>query len=285
MAVRRLPPAARVRARLAATLGAARASELPDGYQRLGHVLLVRVPPGLWPHRREVGRAWVEELGVDTVLARTGPVGGELREPHAETIAGDRTETEVVEFGVRWRLDAARLMFAMGNRTERRRVRDLVRPGERIADLFAGIGYFAVPAALVDPSVRVTAVEKNPVAHRYLVENAAANGVAERLTAVLGDNRRAELAPGTFDRQFLGWLPDARPWLGRAVELASPGRAWLHVHFVDDVRTSLAGSAGSVERALAALGRTVDRAASAREVKPYGPGRRHVVVDARLGAG
>jgi tRNA wybutosine-synthesizing protein 2 len=282
MARARSPPVDRVRVRLAREVGAALAAKVPDGYQRLGHVLVVRVPADLWPHRRALGAAWCAELGVDTVLARTGTIEGELREPSVETIAGRATETEVVEHGVRWRFDAVRVMFAMGNRTERQRVRTLVRAGERVADLFAGIGYFAVPAALADPTVRVTAVEKNPVSYRYLVTNARLNGVADRLEPVEGDNRSVELPPASFDRIFLGWLPDATPWLDRALVLAGPGPAWLHLHRVADVREPLSETAAAVLARIAGLGRKVLPGARAREVKPYGPGRRHVVVDVPL---
>lgn len=281
MARARAPPAERVRRRLASRLGTEIAATMPSGYQRVGRVLLVRVPPALWSHRRELGEAWRTELGVATVLARTGPVGGELREPSVERIAGESSETEVVEHGVRWRFDASKIMFAQGNRTERRRAGLLVGPHERVGDLFAGIGYFAIPAARAHPTVSVVAVEKNPVSYRYLEENARRNGVDGRLTPVLGDNREVALPRGEFDRLFLGWLPDATPWLDRALELLDPAGGTLHVHRVADVREPLDRTAARVAESLRAQGGEVLRPPTAREVKPYGPGRRHVVVDVR----
>ncbi len=256
---------------------------MPRGYQRIGTVLLLRLPPKLAPYRRLLGEAWQEELGVETVLARTGPIDGELRHPRVERLAGDTTVTEVVEHGVRWRLDAARVMFAAGNRTERRRVAGLVRPGERIADLFAGIGYFAIPAALA--LARVSAVEKNPIAYRYLVENAARNGVQERLEPHLGDNRDVPLPRGAYDRVFLGYLPSAVPWIGRALELAAPEGATLHVHLVVDARGALPRAREEVAAEVARRGAQGAGPARARAVKPYGPGRTHVVVDAPVRTG
>ncbi len=280
MARPRLPPAERVRARLARSLGRELAGGVPDGYQRLGRVLLVRVPPGLWPHRAELGEAWREELGVETVLARAGPIGGELREPSVVRLAGGATVTEVVEHGIRWRFDAARIMFAQGNRVERQRARRLVRPGETVADLFAGIGYFAIPAAVGSRTTRVLAVEKNPLAHGFLVENARLNGVADRLLPLLGDNRVVELPEHAVDRVFLGWLPDATPWVGRSLRLLRRDGGVLHVHRVDDVRVPLAAAAEKVAAEIVASGGRLRGPPSAREVKPYGPGRRHLVVDA-----
>jgi tRNA wybutosine-synthesizing protein 2 len=274
----RRPPAERVRARLAAQAGDARAAEMPSGYQRLGRVLALRLPESLRPYYELLGRAWQEELGVATVLVRSGPIEGELRTPGLERIAGEATETEVVEHGVRWRFDAARIMFAAGNRTERRRAGRLVQPGERVLDLFAGIGYFAIPAAVEGGATQVVAVDKNPVAVGYLRTNAALNGVADRVLPLLGDNRAVELPGPPADRVFLGYLPSALPWIPRALS-AVRADGWLHVHAVEDARGAKAVAADRVRAAVVAAGGRVVAEPSAREVKPYGPGRTHVVVD------
>jgi tRNA wybutosine-synthesizing protein 2 len=258
------------------------AAALPSGYQRLGRVLILRLPPRLEPHFAAIGRAWQDELGVATVLVRTGPISGELREPRVVRVAGDGTETEVVEHGVRWRFDAARVMFAAGNRTERARIGHLVRPGEHVVDLFAGIGYFTIPATRAHASVRVVAVEKNPVSYGYLLENVRINGVADRVDARLGENREVDLPFGTADRVLLGLLPDALPWIGRAVPLVSRSGGWLHVHTVADARGGAERAATDVASWVRTSGAEVVSAPAAREVKPYGPGRTHVVVDVRV---
>lgn len=282
MASDRRPPAERVRERLRAIAGPAAAAAMPPGYQRLGRVLVLRLPAALRPFYPAIGTAWQEELGVTTVLVRTGPIEGELRTPRTETIAGAGTETEVVEYGIRWTFDAAAIMFAAGNRTERRRAGRLVVPGETVVDLFAGIGYFAIPAARVGRAARVLAVEKNPVAARYLALNAERNGVAASVAPLLGDNRTVELPRGAADRVFLGYLPSAVPWIPRALELVRPGGGWLHVHTVADAPRATEAASEEVRAALKEAGARTTGAPRPREVKPYGPGRTHVVVDVRV---
>ena len=282
MAAPRRPPAERVRDRLRAAAGSEAARAMPPGYQRLGRVLVLRLPPSLRPYHALLGAAWQAELGVETVLVRIGPIDGELRAPATETIAGAGTETEVVEYGVRWTFDAARIMFAAGNRTERRRAGALVREGEVVADLFAGIGYFAIPAARTGRPAEVIAVEKNPVAVEYLRRNVGLNGVDGRVRIVPGDNRAVELPRHGVDRVFLGYLPSAVPWVGRALDLLRSSGGWLHVHTVDDARRSLPESGESVAAAVRAAGGTLLAEPAPRSVKPYGPGRTHVVVDVRV---
>ena len=277
------PPAERVRARLAAVAGEPIAGKMPSGYHRFGRVLVIQRPELLAPYDTFLGNAWREELGVETVLVKSGPIEGELRTPRLRCVAGERTETEVVEHGVRWRFDVARVMFAVGNRAERLRARQVVRAGESVADLFAGIGYFAIPAALSGPTTRVWAVEKNPVSVRYLRENARRNGVEDRIRVVPGDNRTAALPASEFDRVFLGYLPSAVPWVPRAVALLRPTGGWVHVHTVADVRAPLSETGATVVRRAEAAGARPLGPAEVRVVKPYGPGRHHLVVDVHLG--
>lgn len=276
------PPVERVRARLAQRAGEAVARDLPRGYQRLGDVLLLRLPSTLEPWGDELGRLFQEELGVATVLATDGPMEGESRRPRVRLLAGERTETRVQEEGVFYHLDAARTMFARGNKSERRRAGDLVRPGETVADLFAGIGYFTVPAAKFGHPARVHAVERDPVPFRYLLRNLQVNHVAERVVPHLGDCRTEPLPLGGFDRIFLGYLPSCLPFVPRALELLRKEGGWLHLHFVVSTPRWESEARADAREAVERAGATVLEL-QARRVKPYGPARVHVVVDARVG--
>jgi tRNA wybutosine-synthesizing protein 2 len=273
-----LPPAERVRRRIASTLGSSVAGQLPHGYQRVGRVLILRLPETLRRHYAEIGTVWCAELGVGAVLRRAGETMGEFRLPHLELIVGKDAHTEVIEYGIRYRLDAQHILFARGNRTERHRAGTETRPGEVVADLFAGIGYFTLPAAVTGRAGRVWAVEKNPAAFEFLLENVRRNGVADRVTCLRGDNREVDLPLGTFDRVFLGYLPSSVRWIPRAITLLKPGGGTLHVHLVADSRDGIATAEAEASRAVERAGGSVT-AVTSRVVKAYGPGRQHVVVD------
>jgi len=280
----RAGPVARVRARVAQASGGQNALRIPDGYQRLGRVLVVKLPEELRRSFGAVGRAYQEELGVTTVLRRRAGIEGEFRLPRTEVIADGPTVTEVREGGIRYRFDASELMFSAGNRDERRRLGSLVQPGEVVADLFAGIGYFTLPALVHGAAARVVACEANPVSYRYLRENARLNHVDERLEAHLGDNRGLDLPPRAFDRVVLGYLPSSLPWVPRALPLVRRGGGWIHVHLLCDAAAGTASAVADVQAAVGQAGGEV-LTLRAKVVKSYGPGRAHAVVDVLCRAG
>jgi len=195
----------------------------PSSWAVVGDVVLVELPDDC-PDPAALGAALLDlHGGADTVFAREG-VAGAQREPRGTVIAGSPdTETIHTEHGTKYALDLAEVMFSPGNQAERVRMGEVVAPGERVLDMFAGVGYFALPMARAGADV--VAVEVNPTAFRYLAENAQLNGVADRLECVLGDCREYEPRE-PFDRVVMGYYDSlgghhVRPTGGRSRGTAS----------------------------------------------------------------
>jgi tRNA wybutosine-synthesizing protein 2 len=240
--------------------------------------------------REAIGDALLELHGeADTVLARGG-VSGTRREPDVTVVAGTgETETIHVEHGTKYALDLSRVMFSPGNEAERVRMGEVVDPGERVFDMFAGVGYFALPMARA--GAEVTAAEINPEAYRLLVENAMLNDVEARLHPVLGDCREVETVA---DRVVMGHYeasdpdPDDDPgradashgYLEAALEaLVSGGTLHLHEATPEDLFPER--PIERLEAAAAAAGRDVTVLRTG-VVKSHSAGVVHGVVDARV---
>ncbi|MFC4405074.1 class I SAM-dependent methyltransferase [Haloarchaeobius iranensis] len=266
----------------------------PSSWAVVGAVVLVSLTDLDEDEAEAVGEALLELHGeADTVCAREG-VDGELREPDVRVVAGlGDTETVHVEHGTRYALDLSRVMFSPGNQAERVHMGEVTDEGERVLDMFAGIGYFALPMARAGATV--TAVEKNPDAFRYLGENAVNNAVLDRMELVLGDCRDVE---ATADRVVMGYYdavepapgdadsgdPDAdgggRSYLDAAFDAAVSGGT-LHVHATEPADDPWSHPVARLEAVADDHGRDVtvlDR----REVKSHSEGVVHVVVDARV---
>jgi FkbM family methyltransferase len=94
-----------------------------------------------------------------------------------------------------------------------------VRPGDRVLDLGAGIGDFAVCAAVLDRARCVVACEPDPASFALLCENARANGadaVAPIAVAASADPGPLELAPGAH-----AVLGSTRRASGRGIPVAT----------------------------------------------------------------
>ena len=283
----RTPPPSRpidvIRSRAAVRLGLD-AGRLPQKWELIGDVLLLRLPRDLSPRAEDIASIYAEVLGAETVVEDLARIRGPWRVPEVRRIWGGGTETVHVEDGVRFKLDVAKVMFSSGNTGERQRMARIGPPGETVVDLFAGIGHFSLPIAVHARPARVVACEVNPVAFDYLRENGRLNRVT--IDARLGDCR-AVAPKGIADRVVMGHF-DAEKYFDTALE-ASGDVATIHLHGLTPIRdanTRLEMKrdefrppvfAGLEERA-EQHGYSVQRT-SFHAVKWYGPRRVHFVLD------
>ncbi|MBP1928059.1 tRNA wybutosine-synthesizing protein 2 [Methanolinea mesophila] len=232
------------------------------GYYLMGNVAVLH---GKDPSEKEI-REIVEWTGAEGVLLVHSCDGCE-RIPRAEVVYGTVGEVCHHEAGIRYHLDPRHLMFSMGNREEKARLCANLRQGERVADMFAGIGYFTLPIAR--RGAKVHAMEINPLAYRYLVRNVGENAVTGRVKPEQGDCR--DLLRGTYDRILMGHFESVQ-FLDSALHHAGPGTV-LHVHSAGSTPPDLgealiqAGFTGTI---------------TPRKVKKYAPHRWHYVQDVIL---
>ena len=250
----------------------------PSSWAVLGSVILVEMGDAYDPGA--VGEALLAMHGqADTVLAR-GPITGESRRPDVRAVAGEGdTETVHVEHGTEYAMDLAEVMFSPGNKAERARMGEIVAEGERVLDMFAGIGYFTLPMARA--GAHVTAIERNPDSFQFLLENAMRNGVSDRIEPYRADNRDVldSYDGEPFDRVVMGYY-EAHEFLPAALSVLAHGGS-LHMHEATPTALVPDRPVGRLEDAATEAGRDVE-ILDVREVKGYSEGVAHVVVDARV---
>ncbi len=197
-------------------------------YERLGDIAILDEDDD--GRAREIAAALVEsDLPVETVVNRASKVKGELRVRDWDVLVGEETETVHREYGHAFALDIATVYFSPRLATERHRVASQVEEGERVVDMFAGVGPFVVPMAA--RGADVIGVDLNPDAVAYLRENARRNGVEDRVTAVEGDVRDvASEYEGWATRIVMNLPHSAGDFLETAVALAGEDCV---VHYYD----------------------------------------------------
>lgn len=238
-------------------------------WKKIGHVLLV-------DRDVENPQKLLEMKGIKTVV-KLGNIGGNKREPEVEILAGSDTETIHRENGCLFKLDVARVMWSKGNTNERMRIANLIQNGERVLDMFAGIGYFTIPAAVHSEVEIIHSIEINPVSYGYLDENISLNKVRNIVNPILGDSM--VIAPEfSVDRVLMGYIGNTQDYLKSAIE-ALDGSGIIHYH--ESVHEKIKFK--RPEEIIRKFAKGMDvKIINKRVIKKYSPGVVHVVIDAEI---
>jgi tRNA wybutosine-synthesizing protein 2 len=250
---------------------------LPSGFSLVGHVALVQTDSDNAEFLRALGKATLAyDKRIKSVAVRIGPTRGAERVPSYQLIAGnDSTATVYTEGGIRFKLDPLRITFSAGNKRERLLVKDQVRPGEVIVDMFACVGQFALRAAFSREDIRVTAIEINKDAFHYLTANITLNKLDGRVYPILGDCREKHPI-GTADRIYMGYLHDTIEYLPHALQTLSSSGGFIHMHMAHPENETELVKEG-IFLSCSELGFSAD--VQSRRVKWYSPGVVHKAYD------
>ncbi|MEE9593949.1 MAG: class I SAM-dependent methyltransferase family protein [Candidatus Hydrothermarchaeales archaeon] len=241
-------------------------------WELLGDVLVINLPEST-KNKEEIARGLMGLIPRAKAVLNYKGVSGVYREPKAELLVGDSTETIHRENGCTFKLDPMKVMFSSGNQGEKMRMAKVSNQDEIVLDMFAGIGQFTIPVAKYSMPQKVYAIEKNPIAYSYLSENVKLNELSN-VETIQGDCR--DVSPrGAVDRVIMGYFNSA-DFIPTALE-AFRGSGVIHHHLL--VKKSKLS-----EEAEKLVGEINNRGYSAtikelKTVKSYAPSLHHCVVD------
>ncbi|MDW8022033.1 MAG: class I SAM-dependent methyltransferase family protein [Nitrososphaerota archaeon] len=251
---------------------------VPSSYDLIGDLILIELPNELEGYSRIIGETLMKlHPRVKSVLAK-GETIGEYRVRRIRVIAGSQeAETIHREHGCLYRLDLRKAFFNPRFSGERLRVAEIVKPGEDVLDMFAGVGPFSILIAKKCPGCRVTAIELNPDAYHYLVQNIRLNKVEGLVTAIHGNAREVlRSKKNSFDRVIMDLPHNSVDFLDLGLEVCRP-QGIIHLYVAD---TSIQEVSEEVEKRAASLGHSVV-VEFAREVMAIAPRRYTMVLDLR----
>jgi tRNA (guanine37-N1)-methyltransferase len=176
---------------------------LSDRFDVTGDIAVLSLSPELYEYKEMIAHAVISHRRtIRTVLNKVSRITGCNRTASYEIITGQDTVTVHREFGFVYNLNVTSVFFNPRLASERKRVTDQVRCGERVLVPFGGIGPFVIPAAA--RCAHVVAVEKNPEAYSWLQRNVQLNNVEARVTTLSGDAFDTSLLPDkVFDRAII----------------------------------------------------------------------------------
>jgi len=271
---------------LASTLPPHLLVSLPHSADIVGDIAIIELTPELEQHREAIGKAVMKaNRNVRTVLAKASAISGTYRLRDYTVIAGEpNTETVHKEYGCRYCVDVAKAYYSPRLSNEHNRVADLVKEGETIIDLFAGVGPFAVRIAKSHDSIKVYAIDINPDAVEYLKRNIRLNRVDERAHALLGDARHIvnEKFRGTADRVIMNLPEKATEFMDVACAAIKPQGGTIHFYGFVSESEPLENMKRHFSEAVEKCGRTVNSFLLSRLVRATAPHEWQAVLDARI---
>lgn len=159
---------------------------LPDGYEIIGTIAIISIPSEFLQYQDLIVQVLLfRRPKINTILNKIGDVNGLYRTSRYVPIYGETLITEHKEYGFRYRLDISQVYFSSKMASERKRIADLIIPGETVFVPFAGVGPYAIPAAA--RGARVIAMEINKNACYWMSVNRILNRVSSGLSIIQGD--------------------------------------------------------------------------------------------------
>lgn len=209
---------------------------VPSSFDIIGSkekaVAIIELPKSLRDKQDVIAGALMKKhKNVRSVLLKASARSGVYRTRAMHLIAGEAdTEVRHKESGCVFLLDPRQVYFSQRESTERLRIAEQVRKGERVMVFFAGAGPFAVIIAKKSKPDEVVGIEINPVAVDYFFKNLKLNKVSN-VHVLLGDViGQARGFYGKCDRIIMPLPETAFDYLDEAVKCLKP-KGVVHMYF------------------------------------------------------
>jgi tRNA (guanine37-N1)-methyltransferase len=251
---------------------------LEGGIDVIGDIAIVKLRESLAARAALVGEAVLRNMkNVKCVYGQEGGIEGDYRLRKLRHLAGEeRTETMHRENGLRFKLDVATCYFSPRLSTERLRIADAVEDGERVLNMFAGVGPFSITIAK-RKEAKVLSCEANKAACDFHLENNRLNKVERKVEVVRGDAMDLpEKVKERFDRVLMPHPSQSNLFLPAALALAKPGGV---VHYYRHVTGRTPEEAK--ENLAAELATFGFEGFASRKVREIGPRHLELVADLR----
>lgn len=274
--------AKRLKELLLPIIGGDAAARVIASYDVIGDIAIIKVPEEVFDYRQAVGSAIMKDnRSIRSVWAQVGPVQGEYRLRELANIAGeDRSVTVHRESGCAFRLDVKEVYFSPRLSHERERIASLVGEGERVFNMFAGVGAYSIVIAKRVSNVSVYSAEINEAAFRYMLMNIELNKLKGAVLPFHDDARNVAMRLKHGVDRVLMPLPERAMDYYEDAMGSLDGAGWIHL-YLHERRKKGEDVCGSVKDKLRAYGGSVENCRVVREV---GPGTLQLVFDVKFGS-
>ncbi|GMJ10237.1 tRNA methyltransferase 5b [Hibiscus trionum] len=164
---------------------------IPSAFETVGHIAHLNLKDEHLPYKNVIAKVVLDKNKpkIQTVVNKIDVIQNDYRTMQLEVLAGNHSlVTTVVENGLRFRVDLAKVYWNSRLGTERQRLLSGFNRNDVICDVFSGVGPIALSAAKIVK--RVYANDLNPFAVEYLERNSVLNKLERKIKIFNMDGRR-----------------------------------------------------------------------------------------------
>ena len=163
---------------------------IPTAFEQVGHLIHFNLKEEQLPYKYFIGTVMVDKIQrARTVVNKIGTIENEFRVLPMECIGGeDNYICKVSEQGCKFKLDFSKVYWNSRLSHEHERIVQIAFTGSVVADVFCGVGPFAIPFA-ARRRCYVHANDLNPYSYEALNTNIALNKVSDLVTSYNLDGR------------------------------------------------------------------------------------------------
>lgn len=249
---------------------------LPSSYDHIGDVIIVKITDELLPYKEDIGSALLKTSSSARCVLMDSGVKGELRIRDLELIAGKGpSETRHRESGVTIMTDPSKVYYNPRLATERERIASLVKNGEIVIDMFAGVAPFPLTICRYAKPKMVYSIDLNSDAVKYARMNVKINGF-RNITVLEGDARKVVKGLPMADRILMNLPQLSEEFLPDALSKLKKGGV-VHMHKILE-RAESERFFDEIIQKMCARGLECELA-GARDIKTYSPSASVYVLD------
>ncbi|MDR0911116.1 MAG: class I SAM-dependent methyltransferase family protein, partial [Methanobrevibacter sp.] len=254
---------------------------LKTSFDIIGDIVILEIPEDLQKYKDIIGKAALEFTKRKAIFMKKGVIEGIIRTRQIECIAGENNSKTIhKEHGARLSLNIADVYFSPRLATERKRVASQVKNGEKILDMFAGIGPFPILIAK-DKNVEIYAVDINESAINYMEENIKINKLKGKIYPFKGDMKEIAIkfneTNTKFDRIIMNLPGTASNFLDLAISLINENGIIHYYEFNDNYEEGI-----KKIKSIAKKYKRDIEVINTRKVKSSRPGEWHIAIDVKI---
>ncbi|CAH2328723.1 tRNA (guanine(37)-N1)-methyltransferase [Pelobates cultripes] len=163
--------------------------DVTSGFSRVGHIAHMNLREHQLPYKNLIGQVILDKNpGITSVVNKINTIDSTYRNFQMEVLAGEENMiTKVKENYITYEFDFSKVYWNPRLSTEHERIIHVLKPGDVLFDVFAGVGPFAIPTA--KKNCIVYANDLNPESYKWLLHNCKLNKVDKKVFASNVDGR------------------------------------------------------------------------------------------------